>query len=89
MLSGATTDLETRTLYRLLILMRKKVLLPEQVQALSRLESEMANFERRAKRTWPKVLELALEAKERTKSELGIYEILILYGIVSVSPGER
>ena len=66
--------------------MRKKVLLPEQVQALSRLESEMANFERRAKRTWHKVLELAREAKERTKSELGIYEILILYGIVIVSP---
>ncbi|KAL7805160.1 hypothetical protein V8C44DRAFT_233348 [Trichoderma aethiopicum] len=82
LLSGATTDLETRTLYRLLILMRKKILLPEQVQALSRLESEMANFERRAKKTWPKFLELAREAKERTKSELGIYEILILYGII-------
>ncbi|KAL6868541.1 hypothetical protein J3F83DRAFT_702493 [Trichoderma novae-zelandiae] len=82
LLSGASTDLETRTLYRLLILMRKKVLLPEQVQALGRLESEAANLERRAKRTWPKIQALAREAKERTKSELGINEIIMLYGII-------
>lgn len=56
----------------------------EQVQALARLENEMANFEKRGgKKAWPKVQTIAREAKERTKSELSIAEILMLYGIVS------
>ncbi|UKZ51674.1 hypothetical protein TrVGV298_005436 [Trichoderma virens] len=82
LLAGASADVETRTLYRLLILMRKKVLLPQQVKALARLENEVANFEKRTKKSWPRVLNLAREAKERTKSELSIGEVLMLYGIV-------
>ncbi|UKZ77494.1 hypothetical protein TrVFT333_005216 [Trichoderma virens FT-333] len=81
LLAGASADVETRTLYRLLILMRKKVLLPQQVKALARLENEVANFEKRTKKSWPRVLNLAREAKERTKSELSIGEVLMLYGI--------
>ncbi|KAL7800523.1 SET domain-containing protein [Trichoderma afarasin] len=82
LLAGASTDVETRTLYRLLILMRKKVLLAQQVKALARLEHEVANFERRTKKSWPRIISIAREAKERTKSELSIGEILMLYGII-------
>lgn len=64
--------------------MRKKVLLAQQVKALARLEHEIANFERRTKKSWPRIISIAREAKERTKSELSIGEILMLYGIVSV-----
>lgn len=66
--------------------MRKKVLLAQQVKALARLEHEVANFERRTKKSWPRIVNIAREAKERTKSELSIGEILMLYGIVSVPP---
>lgn len=48
----------------------------------------MDSLEKRAKKTWPRVLNIAREAKERTKSELSIGEILMLYGIVSVPCGE-
>ncbi|KAL7936206.1 SET domain-containing protein [Trichoderma chlorosporum] len=82
LMAGASTDVEIRTLYRLLILMQKKVLLAQQVKALARLEHELASLERRSKKTWPKILNIAREAKERTKSELSIGEILMLYGIV-------
>ncbi|KAL7961371.1 SET domain-containing protein [Trichoderma compactum] len=82
LLAGASTDVETRTLYRLLILMRKKVLLAQQAKALARLEHEVDSLEKRAKKTWPRVLNIAREAKERTKSELSIGEILMLYGII-------
>ncbi|KAL7792962.1 3-hydroxyanthranilic acid dioxygenase domain-containing protein [Trichoderma ceciliae] len=68
LLAGAPNDLETRMLYRLLILLRKKVLLPDQVRALARLEAEAVNYERRAKKTWPHVQSIAREAKERTKN---------------------
>ncbi|RFU74698.1 3-hydroxyanthranilate 3,4-dioxygenase [Trichoderma arundinaceum] len=72
LVAGTTaTDIESRTLYRLLILMRKKVLLPEQVRALARLENEEARFEERAKNAWPLVRIIAQEAKERTKNLAG------------------
>ncbi|KAH6606498.1 hypothetical protein Trco_005651 [Trichoderma cornu-damae] len=85
LLAGAATEVETRTLYRLLILLRKKVLLPDQAGALARLANEVAGFERRAKKTWPKVQGIAREAKERTKSELDLADILKLYCIVSAN----
>ncbi|KAL7950744.1 SET domain-containing protein [Trichoderma barbatum] len=82
LLAGASTDVETRTLYRLLVLMRKRVLLAQQVKALARLENQMVSYEKRARRGWPKVLNIVREAKERTKSELSIGEVLVLYGII-------
>ncbi|KAM0253961.1 hypothetical protein ACHAQJ_007030 [Trichoderma viride] len=85
LLAGASTDLETRMLYRLLILLRKKVLLPDQVRALSRLTNEEASYEQFARKDWPKIQNIALEAKKQTKSELDVADILKLYCIIRVN----
>lgn len=84
-MAGASTDLDRRTLYRILLLFRKKILLPEQALALGKLEHAVVAHERNAPKTWQNTVAIAREAKERTKSELSVADILKLYCIVSVS----
>lgn len=69
-------------LYRILILLRKKVLLPEQVQALARLAHEQDKYEELSS-DWQGVKDIAAEAKQRMKSELDVADVLKLYCIVS------
>lgn len=72
-------------LYRFLILLRKKVLLPEQVRALARLAHEQDKYEQ-ITNDWQKVKDIAAEAKERMKSELDVADVLRLYCLVSPCP---
>ncbi|KAL7927593.1 hypothetical protein ACQKWADRAFT_7967 [Trichoderma austrokoningii] len=71
-------ELEVRMLYRILILLRKKVLLPEQVRALARLAHEQDKYQVLPSiEKW--VREMAAEAKQRMKSELDVADIGTLY----------
>lgn len=72
-------------LYRILVLLRKKVLLPEQVRALARLAHEQDKYEQLA-HNWQKVEDIAAEAKKRMKSELDVADVLKLYCLVSLIP---
>ncbi|KAH8128415.1 hypothetical protein FP744_10008694 [Trichoderma asperellum] len=81
LLADASHDLDTRMLYRILILLRKKVLLPEQVRALARLAHEQDKYEQ-ITNDWQKVKDIAAEAKERMKSELDVADVLRLYCLI-------
>lgn len=74
-------------LYRILILLRKKVLLPEQVRALARLAHEQVKYELFSS-DWRGVKDIAAEAKQRMKSELDVADVLKLYCLVSQFPCE-
>jgi hypothetical protein len=74
-------------LYRILILLRKKVLLPEQVRALARLANEQHKYEQFSS-DWQGVKDIAAEAKERMKSELDVADVLTLYCLVNTFPAD-
>ncbi|PNP42653.1 hypothetical protein TGAMA5MH_05394 [Trichoderma gamsii] len=81
LLAGAPYELDIRMLYRILILLRKKVLLPEQVRALARLAHEQDKYEQFSS-DWQGVKDIAAEAKQRMKSELDVADVLKLYCLI-------
>jgi SET and MYND domain-containing protein len=85
LLAGAPYELDIRMLYRILILLRKKVLLPEQVRALARLAHEQDKYKDFSS-DWQGVKDIAAEAKQRMKSELDVADVLKLYCLVSQLP---